>query len=152
MKKVLVFTDSHGRFELLMKMMEQEKPDVVFAMGDYSKDSEELSYLYPSLPFYRVKGNCDFWDRKTAEEEIVDLEGKRFLLSHGHLYGVKRSYDALEERAKILAVDMVLFGHTHRNYEGDGEIPLYNPGAAEDGKYGILIVTKEKITIESKHL
>ena len=48
--KILFMSDSHNHFSLLVEMMEREKPERVFAMGDYTKDFEELSYLYSEIP------------------------------------------------------------------------------------------------------
>src|SRR5690606_9819854 len=36
------------------------------------------------------KGNCD-WDDAFEEEKIVEFEGLRIFVTHGHLYGVKSS-------------------------------------------------------------
>lgn len=150
--KILLMSDSHKQFVFLQKMVEKEKPDLVFAMGDYSSDFEELSYLYPEIPFTIVKGNCDFWDRRNPEEEILELEGKKFLITHGHLYGVKSSYLSLRERATTLGCDVAVFGHTHKEYWEEGKLCLCNPGAAEDQKYGIIRITKGKIQAELKKL
>ncbi len=150
--KILFITDSHRHFSFLIEMMEKEKPERVFAMGDYTKDFEELSYLYPEIPFEMVKGNCDFWDSHFSEEKIIFLEGKRIFLTHGHLYGVKSSYDSLRETGRKMKCDIILFGHTHREFLEEKDMILANPGAAQDGKYGILDLQKEKVEIKLKKL
>lgn len=150
--KILFMSDSHNHFSLLVEMMEREKPERVFAMGDYTKDFEELSYLYSEIPFKIVKGNCDFWDHHFSEEKLVLLKGKRIFLTHGHLYGVKSSYDSLRQMGKNMKCDIILFGHTHREYFEKKEIILANPGAAQDGKYGILNIENTKVEIILKRL
>ena len=150
--KILFMSDSHNHFSLLVEMMEREKPERVFAMGDYTKDFEELSYLYSEIPFEIVKGNCDFWDHHFSEEKLVFLKGKRIFLTHGHLYGVKSSYDSLRQMGKNMKCDIILFGHTHREYFEKKEIILANPGAAQDGKYGILNIENTKVEIILKRL
>ncbi|RXZ70170.1 metallophosphoesterase [Fusobacterium necrophorum] len=150
--KILFITDSHRHFSFLVEMMEKEKPERVFAMGDYTKDFEELSYLYSEIPFEIVKGNCDFWDSYFAEEKIIFLEGKRIFLTHGHLYGVKSNYDSLREMGRKMKCDIILFGHTHREFLEEKDMILANPGAAQDGKYGILDLQKEKVEIKLKRL
>lgn len=150
--KILFITDSHRHFSFFVEMMEKEKPERVFAMGDYTKDFEELSYLYSEIPFEIVKGNCDFWDSHFSEEKIIFLEGKRIFLTHGHLYGVKSSYDSLREMGRKMKCDIILFGHTHREFLEEKDMILANPGAAQDGKYGILDLQKEKVEIKLKKL
>ena len=150
--KILFITDSHRHFSFLVEMMEKEKPERVFAMGDYTKDFEELSYLYSEIPFEIVKGNCDFWDSHFSEEKIIFLEGKLIFLTHGHLYGVKSSYDSLREMGRKMKCDIILFGHTHREFLEEKDMILANPGAAQDGKYGILDLQKEKVEIKLKKL
>ena len=150
--KILFMTDSHRHFSFLLEMVEKEKPDAFFAMGDYSSDFEELSYVYPDIPCTIVCGNCDFWDRKNPEEILLELEGKRIFLSHGHKYGVKSSLASLLEKGKSLSADIILFGHTHKEYLLEGEIAVANPGAAQDKKYGILEVTQDSVKIQLKKL
>lgn len=150
--KILLMTDSHKHFSFLIEMLEKEKPDAVFAMGDYSMDFEELSYLYPTVPFHIVRGNCDFWDKKTPDESIIEVEGKRILLTHGHLYGVKSNLISLAKRGKELTCDIVVFGHTHKEYFEEGEIIFINPGAAQDKRYGIINITKDKLLVNFKKL
>ena len=48
--------------------------------------------------------------------------------------------------------DIILFGHTHREYFEKKEIILANPGAAQDGKYGILNIENTKVEIILKRL
>lgn len=150
--KILFITDSHRHFSFLVEMMEKEKPERVFAMGDYTKDFEELSYLYSEIPFEIVKGNCDFWDSHFSEEKIIFLEGKRIFLTHGHLYGVKSNYNFLRKMGRKMKCDIILFGHTHREFLEEKDMILANPGAAQDGKYGILDLQKEKVEIKLKRL
>ena len=80
------------------------------------------------------------------------MEGKRIFLTHGHLYGVKSSYDSLREMGRKMKCDIILFGHTHREFLEEKDMILANPGAAQDGKYGILDLQKEKVEIKLKKL
>lgn len=150
--KILIISDSHGRLDKIMKMYEQEKPDMVCCAGDHSKDGEELSFVYPGK-YYIVRGNCDIFDRRHSDEVIIELEGFKILLAHGHAYGVKSSYASIEQRAKLLKCDIVLFGHTHIaiNKEING-ITLFNPGAAKDGEYGILNIDKNGYQLINKSI
>ncbi|BDU51345.1 metallophosphoesterase [Haliovirga abyssi] len=154
MAKILVISDSHGKFDKIHKMVEKEKPDYIIFTGDHSKDGIELSYLYnDKIKFYIVKGNTDYMDRDSKEELEIQIDGFKFLLTHGHLYGVKRGYDNLKLVAEKKKVDVVIFGHTHNKYyEKYKNIEIFNPGAAQDGNYGIIEIEGDKIKFMHKGL
>ena len=153
MKKILVLSDSHSYFDKVLKIFEKEKPDIVIGAGDGIKDIEELSYIYPKAEYYMVKGNCDYFDRSHNEENLFEIDNIKIFLTHGHLYGVKRSLSSIKEIGKKLNVSLIVFGHTHKPYiEKDGDITLFNPGATEDGRYGIIILEKGKIELIHKQL
>ncbi|MGL5950700.1 MAG: YfcE family phosphodiesterase, partial [Cetobacterium sp.] len=117
---------------------------VIFC-GDVTDDAEELSYVYKDIPFVIVKGNCDYYDRKNEEEILLELMGKKILVTHGHLYQVKQGYIDLEIRTREVGADIALFGHTHRPYLKEGEVILFNPGAVVNGEYGIIDISEEKV-------
>ena len=153
MKKILVLSDSHSYFDKVLKIFEKEKPDIVIGAGDGIKDIEELSYIYPKAEYYMVKGNCDYFDRSHNEENLFEIDNIKIFLTHGHLYGVKRSLSSIKEIRKKLNVSLIVFGHTHKPYiEKDGDITLFNPGATEDGRYGIIILEKGNIELIHKQL
>ena len=153
MKKILVLSDSHSYFDKVLKIFEKEKPDIVIGAGDGIKDIEELSYIYPKAEYYMVKGNCDYFDRSHNEENLFEIDNIKIFLTHGHLYGVKRSLSSIKEIGKRLNVSLIVFGHTHKPYiEKDGDITLFNPGATEDGRYGIIILEKGNIELIHKQL
>ena len=88
-----------------------------------------------------VQGNCDFRGEKTI---ITTIEGKKVLITHGDLYGVKEGLMRISLLALEKNVDYVFFGHTHNptyfEYKG---IKFINPGAYLDGRY--VIINNEKI-------
>ena len=153
MKKILVLSDSHSYFDKALKIFEQEKPDIVIAAGDGIGDIDDLSYVHPEATYYMVKGNCDFFERSHSEENIFEIEGKKFFLTHGHLYDVKRSLNSIKEMAKKLKANLVIFGHTHKPYiEYYEDEILFNPGATEDGRYGLIILNDGNIQLFHKQL
>lgn len=127
--KILVFSDSHGAMGKMVEAMEHERPHHVFFLGDHYRDGIELSQLYPDIPMDIVRGNCD-WG-KGPDLRVVELEGVRFLLTHGHLQYVKCGLDELLQEAKNRQVQVACFGHTHlaKVVYRDG-IYLMNPGSA----------------------
>ncbi|WP_338951595.1 metallophosphoesterase [Fusobacterium nucleatum] len=153
MKKILVLSDSHSYFDKVLKIFEKEKPDIVIGAGDGIKDIEELSYIYPKAEYYMVKGNCDYFDRNHNEEKLFEIDNIKIFLTHGHLYGVKRSLSSIKEIGKKSNASLIVFGHTHKPYiEKDGDMTLFNPGATEDGRYGIIILEKGNIELIHKQL
>ena len=134
--KVLICSDSHTRLDYFQKVMELEKPELVIFAGDHSTDALDISLVYEEIPFKIVRGNTDFSDRKTEDELKFEINGKKILLTHGHLQWVKSSLNELEIRAKEEEVDICIFGHTHRELEIEKDGILYlNPGALQDRKY-----------------
>lgn len=149
--KILVVSDSHGNFENLLKAYEKTNPDVVISAGDHSKDTQELSYIYPNT-YYIVRGNCDFFDRDFDDELIINLGGYNILLAHGHIYFVKRTYERLRRATKEKKCDLAIFGHTHIPYFEKGEIALFNPGALKDSLYGVIEINNGEIKYTHKKL
>lgn len=140
--KILVFSDSHGRLGLMLDAVEQERPQRVFFLGDCYRDGQALADAYPDIPMELVRGNCD-WD-KAPDELIVEAGGVKFLLTHGHRYGVKGGTGQLARAAREKGVDVACFGHTHEalNMPGRGVL-LFNPGSAGGiharAGYGVIV-------------
>jgi putative phosphoesterase len=130
MKLFLVMSDTHGDVFSALKII-KEYPQIngVIHLGDYSKDAKRLMIQYPELEFYSVPGNCDFvFDMPS--DILLDIEGKRLLLTHGHRYDVKNGLEKLENKAIREKADAVLFGHTHSPYIGYRSNVLFvNPGS-----------------------
>ncbi len=124
------------------------QPDQVIHLGDLERDAEQVAARFPLIPFCTVPGNCDGW---TAEElkKLITLAGKRVLLSHGHLWGVKRGYGAAIAEARKCRADVLLFGHTHRAYCERLEDGLWvmNPGAARVS-YGLITIDNGVVRCE----
>lgn len=140
--RVGVVSDSHGftgRLQTILMAMEQSKKiDALIHLGDGYYDLQDLGV---DLPVCRVAGNCDYFCNDTLN--VVTLSGARLLLTHGHYQHVKDGlYDLLS-----LAVDQraqaALYGHTHcQHMEWRDGILLLNPGAACDGRYAVLTVSR----------
>lgn len=145
MKKILVLSDSHGNFNKLLKVYEIEKPDVVIFSGDGIEDLENLLYLYENVEHYEVRGNCDFLS-KVKDEEIFIIENYKFFLTHGHLYDVKYSLENIKNILKKTEVNVIIYGHTHKEYleNLDYNKFIFNAGALKDNKYGIILINDKR--------
>ena len=74
--KALIFSDSHGRTENLVKAMDRY-PDfqAIFHLGDVGNDEAYIRSLTP-YPVYMVRGNCDF-SSSLKESMVIEFGGKR---------------------------------------------------------------------------
>lgn len=145
--KILVFSDSHGRAKNIVEALKIHGGVCDFAvfLGDGLKDIDYAREKFPSVPFVSVRGNCDaFFCDSERDECVLDLDGVRVLITHGHKYNVKYGYGTILYRARELDADAVFFGHTHipldtQEYVGEKRIHLFNPGSVGMGaSYGIV--------------
>ncbi len=137
---ILVFSDSHGSARSMQSVIDRYrgKYDYVFFLGDGVRDAENLDIPSDKGAVF-VRGNCDFYSNEPLYA-VIDIDGYKFLLSHGHAYGVKSGLDGYAVFARSLNADAALFGHTHKAFETcytDGEKPLYlfNPGSISSSSY-----------------
>lgn len=146
--RVLVVSDSHGDVEHMRRAAELVKPELMLHLGDGWRDAEELSRRLPELPIEKVPGNCDF--RMNAPmERVLELEGKRVMLCHGHTLGVKTDLGMLLRAALERGADAVLFGHTHKPFVDIRRgVVMLNPGSIGSYRptYGTLTFEDGKCT------
>lgn len=165
MKKILIFSDSHGNNEKILEISKKERPDLVLHAGDYCCDSVELSKFVN----YFCAGNNDYpTENGINGQKIVEFEYEnlKFLITHSDEFS-KFTYDinfVEKEMAKTFRMknlDVIVYGHSHIDSVNEiyGTL-LINPGSItyprnsqnrksyaileiEDGK----IHNKEKIQI-----
>src|SRR5690554_1359926 len=123
--KLLITGDIHGRSDMLEKVLKKEKSfDLHLNTGDLGIDLKTIE----QTQMIAVKGNTDYYlDLPT--ERIMEHEGIRILLTHGHLQNVKYGLTELIEFAKEVEADVCIFGHTHDAfYRQIDHITFINPG------------------------
>ena len=127
--KVLIVSDTHGYLSHMFRAVQQCSPTHVIHLGDHAGDALELERKFPMLPVISVRGNCDYYDT-TPEQRLVNYDGVRILMCHGHRYGVKNGLLRYEMAARENEVDVALFGHTHCAYNEEyNGLWLVNPGS-----------------------
>ena len=139
MKRILVFSDSHDTLALCEKTIRNVPCDLILHAGDYVRDAQELKKRFPDKELIYVRGNCDF-RAYAQDDEIVELDGVRIFLTHGHKYAVKYedSYRTLAAAARAKDCSVAVFGHTHEAYTGENDgVLLLNPGSARFS-YGVI--------------
>ena len=155
MKRIFVFSDSHGSIQDMLRLTREGRPDLVLHLGDYSADAEELARACPETPVRFVRGNCDL---RSAAPELLRLtvEGVRIFACHGHLYRVKSGYQTVCYAALEAEADLVLFGHTHIPYRDRAfGLELLNPGSVGQSSrpgWGLVTIDGGEFTTELKSL
>ncbi len=149
--KAIIFSDSHRDFSSIFRAMEHEgSVDYIIHAGDVHKDVEDIEAYWRTTPCISVLGNNDFsvWGVPTRRE--FTLEGKKFFLTHGHLYGVKGSLAMLHREAVNCGADICIFGHTHRQVlEERNGIYFLNPGATPR-HYAVIEMQEGTVDIQLK--
>ena len=127
MKTAIVVSDTHGNVNDLKKLYKlMRENDYIFHLGDGEND---LNCLPEEIreKVINVRGNCDY--STTDTEKVIEIEGVRIFLTHGHNYGVKGSLYRLLLKGKEVGADVCFYGHNHRaNIEQADGIFLINPG------------------------
>lgn len=125
MHKVLIMSDSHGLTKEIDEIRARHDADVCIHCGD-----SELPTDAPELAaFTTVRGNCD-WTSSFPMEEVMEIGGVRFFISHGHMTQVKSTLLNLQSRAAEIGAEIACFGHSHIAYaEKLEECIFINPGS-----------------------
>jgi len=155
--RIGVVSDTHGDWARLWRAVEEMGPvDMLLHAGDNYEDAIRVAATR-RLKVGAVVGNCDC-HVGGPREKIVEVAGKRILLTHGDQHGVKRDHLRLYLHARELGVHTVVFGHTHRamiNWHRG--LLMFNPGSTHSplrgrGTYGLLDVVNGRIEAEIREL
>ena len=154
--KVIVCSDSHGAFAAAEQVLEQQpKAAAVIFLGDGAEEWGDLHEIYPEIPFYPVRGNCD-WGSCDQPERLLEMGGVRIFMLHGHTRNVKSSPMSALYAAKEYGAQVLLFGHTHVPLvDNDGSLLTLNPGAAGDPLHptcGVLTIENGRADVSTLRL
>ena len=155
--KFIVFSDSHGDVDHMIRAVRLENPALCFFLGDGEYDLTRLQRRFPSLPVNAVRGNCDL--RSTLPRALTCAAGGvRIFATHGHFYGVKHDPICRElcEAALAENADVVLFGHTHEPFrDRTMGMELLNPGSigpTTRPSYGLILLDGDRIETAVRYL
>lgn len=141
--KICVCSDSHGNWKGLQEVLDREKPEVLFFLGDGERDVERLT-LPPEIMLAAVCGNCDLASALPSSLRM-ELEGKTIFAAHGHYFGVKYNLYKLEDYVAEHPTDLVLYGHTHHpQLDNDGVCLYLCPGSMGYNEERYAVVTLQK--------
>lgn len=151
--RILLFSDSHGDIHSMVKAINKNsRIDMVIHLGDCVSDILKIMEVYGNYRYEFVQGNND-WSRGYPQEKILELEGRKIFITHGHQYNVKYDYQRIAARGRAINADAVFFGHTHEPEEffSEGMLVL-NPGSISGSKnqskrstYSLLELTSERL-------
>ncbi len=155
---ILVFSDSHGNPTLMRQALKANIGASIIHLGD---GIDDLAFLDTNgRQIYTVCGNFESYlypattKKHELYEKLIDVNGTRILMMHGHLHSVKNSLDSAIRAATAAEADLLLFGHTHTPvdiYLPEGSnvagmilkkpLRVMNPGTVGKGtklSYGVL--------------
>ncbi len=128
--RAIVLSDSHTDTSSLERAIDsQGKLDLIIHLGDVARDVDYIETSYYPIPVVSVLGNNDY--RYGDYEKVIDFDGHKLFLCHGHTQSVSSGYERLEATARRQGCECALFGHTHRGIlqkHNDGFFIL-NPGS-----------------------
>ena len=136
--KILLVSDSHRDVKYLYEVVEKENPNIIMYVGDHSSDAYDLNLAF-DIPVYIVRGNCDYDDYTGIDIEEIKIDGLgKVILTHGHLFDVKRNMNSIYTMGVEKNANMVIFGHTHIQHLSEfNNILFVNPGAIVNHEYAI---------------
>lgn len=151
--KIGIISDTHGNKQCMDEAISYLMDcDLIIHAGDNFSDSKYI-HSVTKIGMMAVKGNCDF--DNVEDELIFDIEDKNIFLCHGDKYGVKYGLEQLEEKAKEVEANIVIFGHTHTPLCIEKDNILYiNPGSVSIPRnvnyksMAILYIDNDNISIE----
>lgn len=146
--RIIVFSDSHREVAPCIRVIKNLiGVDMILHAGDHSHDAKQIAAEFPDIPVKYVVGNCDF--DSAPSEMVIEAEGKRIFLTHGHNYNVKNelSYSSVCKKALSENCDCVVFGHTHIPHcSVNGSLSILNPGSIRSmGTYGVIEIEDGKL-------
>lgn len=144
-------SDSHKDYESMLETVALETPDYILHLGDHERDCNHVRAEFPDIPLRAVRGNCDGFSMELDIDEFV-LEGKHFLMAHGHQFGVKAGLMRLIDYAEARNADILLYGHTHVSHVGAWQdMQIVNPGSIGHGRnqtYAIIEMQRGSVNCE----
>ncbi|GAB6179790.1 metallophosphoesterase [Desulfotomaculum defluvii] len=152
--RILVVSDTHGQLDAIYHISKHlGEVDLILHAGDYYRDCDKLAYTL-KVPARGVRGNCDYAGDGPLED-ILNINGLKIFITHGHRHGVKYGTQSIIERAKELGAKVAIYGHTHvSDFRVVDNIIVMNPGSPVQPRgrnrpsVGLIDVQDEDIDIE----
>lgn len=161
--KIIVFSDSHGNEENMMRVLMQNQMDtsLVLYAGDGIDDIQNVMFSFPKISFEIVGGNREeylysLFDYKQVQyESLIQLDNHKILLTHGHKYNVKSSEYTILKYAQSKGADIIVYGHTHIPVANIIDSTyILNPGSigSSHPTYGLINIKNNTVEISINEL
>lgn len=153
MARIGIISDTHNFFDPRLPAL-FEGVDHILHGGDIGNPSIILQ-LEAIAPVTAVLGNTDDSGLRFRQTEVVEIEGRKFLVHH--IVNPRALTEPLQERIGREQPEAVIFGHTHKPFrETVGGILYFNPGYAGQSRFGmersVAILQCGRKGIEPKYL
>ena len=127
--KVLIISDTHRSLNTLLEALEREEPiDMLIHLGDVERQMADIRQMV-DCPIHMIAGNNDFLSG-LSNEEVFKIGRYKVFITHGHGYMVNITEEHLQEAARELGADIVMYGHTHRpSLLIEEDLITLNPGS-----------------------
>lgn len=149
--KVLIMSDSHGLTHEISIIKERHQHEVVTMI--HCGDSELEKNDSNMAGMIAVRGNCDH-DSAYPNTVVEEFAGKRFLITHGHLYNVKMTLFNLSLKAEEEEANIICFGHSHAAGSEfiDGKLyinpgSIHQPRGRKEKTYAILDILQDQVYV-----
>jgi putative phosphoesterase len=142
----IVMSDSHMNRQVVENIKDKylNQASAIFHCGDSELPSDDRIWQGITV----VKGNCDY-DEGYPDFTLEEVEGKRILITHGHLFDVGFGLESYAQFAQEKKADVALFGHIHQPVAQIINQTLFlNPGSVEQprGQINIKMYAVIKVT------
>lgn len=127
--KILIVSDTHRYLGTLEEALAIEEPiDMLIHLGDVERQMADIMQMV-DCPVHMIAGNNDFLSGLPNEEEF-EIGKYKVFITHGHSYLVNITEERLQEIARILEADIVMYGHTHvPSLTIEDDLITLNPGS-----------------------
>lgn len=127
--KILIVSDTHGRHDNFDIVINKVKPiDLLIHLGDFEGGRDYVEAMAPCQT-EMISGNNDYFI-DLSREKLITIGKYKVFLTHGHYYGVNFNTEKLEEKAREVGADIVMYGHTHiPSTQLKQDIWIVNPGS-----------------------
>lgn len=120
----IVLSDNHGKTKELELILKKFPSACGFIHCGDNELSKELM-----APFHAVSGNNDYYV-EYPDDLVVNLDGVRIYVTHGHLLPYGNRINALAAIAKQKGCTIACTGHTHVFIDKDVDgVRIINPGS-----------------------
>ncbi|NHI98968.1 metallophosphoesterase [Lactococcus garvieae] len=141
----IVMSDSHTDRDVIKRIKDKYEgtASALFHCGDSELPSNDDIWQGVNV----VAGNCDY-DDGYSDIKMVDVEGKKVLIAHGHQFYVGLGLDRYSYFAEEKEADIALFGHIHQPVaQMIGNTLYINPGSVSQPRGNINIKMYAIVTI-----